>query len=627
MAGLIDVSILKPGLAGATYREAEQAKQQTELNQIKLEQLKQDAIALKDLQVKMRAAGQSDDPNVFFRALIQTGKPEYMEKGYEGLRRYDELRRNESMLRSLEPDLFAKPGAAPTAAPTAGAGAGAPTVGAGAATAAAPTAAAPAAGAGAQAATNALAPMTAETPDINALRRRLTALSLINDPRAKAMAKVVEGQINELSKSITVAPGGTVIQGGKPIYTAPAAPAPLARLMALRDSLPMGSADRLAIEAQINKEIAGNRTFDPNTGLLVDKVTGQFVTPGATPAGQPGAAPLVPGIAPAGQPVVTPTARPPLDMMQSPAFQDLVRRGVVSTPQEAAALAQAMSLDAAGKPVNITVPNALAGAAPSVNAMAGAPTGVAPSGLNPVQANIAFREQQQALNEPVQVIDPASGNTVYVSKSEAIRRGMTPAEKSTDLTSKQIQQLEFKFPQATNAVKTFESKAESLEKDLKRLAEHPGLSGISGGIFGISGRTPALTKDARAAEARYNSIIARGGFNELQSLRSASPAGGALGNVSNQENQYLRDAFAPIKLTQDTADLKKALLDAANSVAGSRQRIRETYDLTYEYRKNRGGAAPAPAAAGAASVTLPDGRTMNFPDAAAAAAFKKAAGL
>jgi len=118
MAGLIDVSILKPGLAGATYREAEQAKQQTELNQIKLEQLKQDAIALKDLRVKMRAAGQSDDPNVFFRALIQTGKPEYMEKGYEGLRRYEELRRNESMLRSLEPDLFAKPGAG---APTAGA--------------------------------------------------------------------------------------------------------------------------------------------------------------------------------------------------------------------------------------------------------------------------------------------------------------------------------------------------------------------------------------------------------------------------------------------------------------------------------------------------------------------------
>jgi hypothetical protein len=251
-----------------------------------------------------------------------------------------------------------------------------------------------------------------------------------------------------------------------------------------------------------------------------------------------------------------------------------------------------MSLDAAGKPVNITVPNALAGA--PVNALAGAaPTG-ASIPRNPAEAKIAFTQQQQALYEPIQVIDE-SGKTIYVSKAEAIRRGMTPAEKSTDLTPKQVQQLELKFPQATNAVKTFESKAESLEKDLKRLAEHPGLSGISGLIYG---RTPALTKDARAAEALYNSVIARGGFNELQSLRSASPTGGALGNVSDQENQYLRDAFAPLKLTQDTADLKKALLDAANSVAGSRQRIRETYDMTYEYRKNRGGDTSAPASGG-----------------------------
>jgi hypothetical protein len=400
MAGLIDVSILKPGLAGATYREAEQAKQQTELNQIKLEQLKQDAIALKDLQVKMRAAGQSDDPNVFFRALIQTGKPEYMEKGYEGLRRYDELRRNESMLRSLEPDLFAKPGAAPTAAPAAAptAGAGAPT----AAPAAAPTAAAPAAGAGAQTATNALAPMTAETPDINALRRRLTALSLINDPRAKAMAKVVEGQINELSKSTTVAPGGTVIQGGKPIYTAPAAPAPLARLIAARDALPVGSADRLAIEAQINKDIAGNRVFDPNTGLLIDKVTGQPVSPGATPAGQPGVAPLVPGIAPVqaqqnqtgGFPRVTP---------QVQAARDTDRLAILerelASQQAAGRVDPALQAEIdnarrqAGVPApqpRVSVPNALAGA--SVNALAGAPTG-APIPANPAERMAAFKKQ------------------------------------------------------------------------------------------------------------------------------------------------------------------------------------------------------------------------------------------
>lgn len=370
-------------------------------------------------------------------------------------------------------------------------------------------------------------------------------------------------------------------------------PSSMAQTIAEYNALPPGHPDRGPYENFFNLQRAGAIAQDSVTGNWYNKATNEVITPpSAAPAGQPGTAPLVPGIAPAGQPVVTPTARPPLDMMQSPAFQELVRRGVVSTPQEAAALAQAMSLDAAGKPVNITVPNALAGA--PVNALAGAaPTG-ASIPRNPAEAKIAFTQQQQALYEPIQVIDE-SGKTIYVSKAEAIRRGMTPAEKSTDLTPKQVQQLELKFPQATNAVKTFESKAESLEKDLKRLAEHPGLSGISGLIYG---RTPALTKDARAAEALYNSVIARGGFNELQSLRSASPTGGALGNVSDQENQYLRDAFAPLKLTQDTADLKKALLDAANSVAGSRQRIRETYDMTYEYRKNRGGDTSAPASGG-----------------------------
>ena len=110
--------------------------------------------------------------------------------------------------------------------------------------------------------------------------------------------------------------------------------------------------------------------------------------------------------------------------MQSPAFQELVRRGVVSTPQEAAALAQAMSLDAAGKPVNITVPNALAGA--PVNALAGAaPTG-ASIPRNPAEAKIAYTQQQQALYEPVQVIDPDSGKPIYVSKAEAITKKLTP---------------------------------------------------------------------------------------------------------------------------------------------------------------------------------------------------------
>lgn len=108
MAGLIDVGILKPelgGAFGAGYRQAEeqrnllaQQRQQLEMSQMKLDQLRQDRAMLTDLQTKLAAAGHSTDPNDFFKALIQSGNPDYMSKGYEGLQRYQELQRAEKLL-------------------------------------------------------------------------------------------------------------------------------------------------------------------------------------------------------------------------------------------------------------------------------------------------------------------------------------------------------------------------------------------------------------------------------------------------------------------------------------------------------------------------------------------------
>jgi hypothetical protein len=210
----------------------------------------------------------------------------------------------------------------------------------------------------------------------------------------------------------------------------------------------------------------------------------------------------------------------------------------------------------------------------------------------------AAPRQEPPPQPPVAVIDPASGSTIFVSREEALNKRMTPAGQGVSLTPKQMQTFEAKYPQATAAVKTFESKSDRLAADLETLANHPGLSGISGLIYG---RTPAITAEARQAEALYDSIIARGGFQELQDMRAASPTGGALGPVSNTENQYLRDAFAPIKRTQDTPDLKQALLNAAQATNESKQRIREAYDLTYEYRAQR-GAKPAGGATGNWSV-------------------------
>jgi hypothetical protein len=199
---------------------------------------------------------------------------------------------------------------------------------------------------------------------------------------------------------------------------------------------------------------------------------------------------------------------------------------------------------------------------------------------------------------PVAVVDPVTGKPVYVTREQALSGKMTPASAMEGLPPKEIQAREAKYPAATSAVKAFETSAERLAADLEKLAVHPGLSGISGLIYG---RTPAVTKDARAAQALYDGIVARGGFQELQNMRASSPTGGALGNVSNQEGQYLRDAFAPINRTQDTADLSRALTEAAGATRSSKQRLRDAYDMTYDY-KNQGKASAPAAAAGAPDI-------------------------
>jgi hypothetical protein len=182
---------------------------------------------------------------------------------------------------------------------------------------------------------------------------------------------------------------------------------------------------------------------------------------------------------------------------------------------------------------------------------------------------------------PVAVIDPITNKQILVSREQALANRMTPVSGFEGLSPKEIQLRNAKYPQAKTAVLSFNTSAEKLATDLETLADSKGLDGITGLI---GGRTPAITKEARAAEALYNSIVARGGFNELQNIRASSPTGGALGNVSNVEGQQLKDAFAPLKLTQNASDLKAALKKAAQETRAAAGRIKDTFDLTYEYK-------------------------------------------
>ena len=103
MAGLIDVGILKPELSNAFaagYQGAEQARQQAqqgrqqlEMNQMKMDQLKQDRATMLELQQRLKAAGQDPDLDKVFDALIASGNPDYVMKGMEGKQRLQEQKR------------------------------------------------------------------------------------------------------------------------------------------------------------------------------------------------------------------------------------------------------------------------------------------------------------------------------------------------------------------------------------------------------------------------------------------------------------------------------------------------------------------------------------------------------
>ena len=200
---------------------------------------------------------------------------------------------------------------------------------------------------------------------------------------------------------------------------------------------------------------------------------------------------------------------------------------------------------------------------------------------------------------------------------------------TTTLSPKEIQVREAKRPQATLALKTFEDKTSTLEKDIKELINHPGLPSITGIA---AGRLPGITAEGRAAEALFNRIQKAGGFRELQEMRNASPTGGALGQVSNQENTSLQQTFAAIDRTQNAADVKKGLNKALDELTQSKGRVREAFDMTYDYRPADSAPPAAPAtpsapSAGGNTVAIPGGKVLTFPTPEAAAAYKKAAGL
>ena len=163
---------------------------------------------------------------------------------------------------------------------------------------------------------------------------------------------------------------------------------------------------------------------------------------------------------------------------------------------------------------------------------------------------------------------------------------------------------------------------DSIFADAERLLNMPGLATATG----LKAWLPTLPGTAAADfEKALNSLKAKIGFGQLSAMRAASPTGGALGNVSNQEVGFLQNTIRSLDLEQHPQTFVANLRAIKDHASRAKERTYQKFETLYG-EKPSGGPVPAGDPAPDAerwSITdfpqyqsTPDGQTFDGPDGA-----------
>lgn len=177
------------------------------------------------------------------------------------------------------------------------------------------------------------------------------------------------------------------------------------------------------------------------------------------------------------------------------------------------------------------------------------------------EARIAIEERKLALEEE------------KAAREAELPEGMDPKVKL---------KLDQAYPQAARALQSSITSIDQDVQDVEQLlADDTGLKAITG-FFGAN--TPNVFPDATRAQALLDKIMSGAGFSALQAMRDASPTGGALGNVSNQEGAKLEKSVAAFSQAQSYDDFKKALRRYLIDLKAAQENVQSAFDETYSYR-------------------------------------------
>lgn len=163
------------------------------------------------------------------------------------------------------------------------------------------------------------------------------------------------------------------------------------------------------------------------------------------------------------------------------------------------------------------------------------------------------------------------------------KKGAVPLSKFMSPEEKKAQQLEAVKqagkPKAQNSFVSAHDNLQSLVDAVDSLLNDKNLSSATG-IYGATmSRLPGTA--ATDARAKLQTIKAKTAFNTLQEMRNNSPTGGALGQVSDREEELLANAIAAINPNQSGEAFKQQLLNLKNNTIRAQNRLRDAYKTDF----------------------------------------------
>jgi hypothetical protein len=203
----------------------------------------------------------------------------------------------------------------------------------------------------------------------------------------------------------------------------------------------------------------------------------------------------------------------------------------------------------------------------------------------PLPANVQAQKIQIAQQSrppaqpsaPVAVIDPTTGQPIYVSREEALRGKMQPASSAANLkplTEGQTIKLRTDVGKDYKAASTALAQMDDLLDSVESVKTAPGLSAATG----FTGKYLPSFSEGKAAQAETRLANLRGKVTALGKATAAMS--GAIGSIANQEWKILSDQIAALDEVKGKGPLLEQIDLVEQQARGAIARIRDTYEKT-----------------------------------------------